>query len=68
MNIADRVGDWTLRHPVGVLGAFASLGDAVLGYRAGGLSGAAVGLVAALVLSALVASIEPRDPALGPHQ
>jgi len=65
---ANRVGDWTLRHPVGVLGAFATLGGAVLGAKSGGLTGACVGAVAALVLSAFIASIEPIDPALGPHQ
>lgn len=67
-RLADRVGDWTLRHPVGVLGAFATLGGAVLGAKSGGLTGACVGAVAALVLSAFIASIEPIDPALGPHQ
>jgi len=53
---------------VGVLGAFATLGGAVLGAKSGGLTGACVGAVVALMLTAFIASIEPIDPALGPHQ
>jgi hypothetical protein len=53
---------------VGVLGAFATLGGATLGAQSNGLTGACVGAVAALVLSAFVASVEPIDPTLGPHQ
>lgn len=67
-SIADRLGDWSLRHPVGVLGAFATLGGATLGAQSNGLTGACVGAVVALMLTAFIASIEPVDPALGPHQ
>jgi len=68
MSIVERVGDWTLRHPAGVLGAFAVVGGTAFGAKEGGLAGACVGAVAALVLSAFVASVEPRDSTLGPHQ
>lgn len=66
-RVADRIGDWMLRHPVGVLGVFTVLGGATLGAQSNGLTGACVGAVAALVLTAFVASVEPIDPALGPH-
>jgi len=68
MSIADRIGQWSLRHPVAVLSGFAVVGGITLGAQSSGLAGACVGAVAALVLSAFVASVEPRDSTLGPHQ
>jgi hypothetical protein len=68
MSLTDSVGEWSLRHPVAVLGAFATIGGVTLGAQMGGLTGACVGAVAALVLSALVGGFEPIEPALGPHQ
>lgn len=68
MSLTDRVGDWSLRHPVAVLGGFAVVGGVALGAQMGGLTGACVGAVAALLLSALVGSVEPIKPALGPHK
>lgn len=63
----DGLADWTLRHPVATLGAFSALGGATLGAQSNGLTGACIGAVAALIMTALVASVEPIDPALGPH-
>lgn len=68
MSLADRIGDWSLNHPVTVLTTFAFVGGFALGFNAGGVAGAAMGAVMALVLSAAIATVEPHEPALGPHE
>jgi hypothetical protein len=68
MGNADRIGDWTLRHPVAVLSAFAVIGGTSIGLQAGGLTGALIGFTGALAISAFTATVEPIDPKYGPHQ
>lgn len=67
MGFAERIGAWTLHRPVGVLSGLSALAGGVLGFNAGGLTGACVGAVSALAMTALLWALEPRDPTFGPH-